>query len=1134
MKKLLLFPLLLIVSVVVVAQTPVPMATQPGLTYTEDFSDIANWTNGFASGIGASRFGGVPVNATGTIPSGTRITVPTTSFVTMSAGGVQRGTDQATPLNSIILLSAGTTDNSSSAAIDFFMDFNGVNAGTLSFDYQVVFNSSGNRNGSLRVYYTINGTTFTELTAAAVLNFTNNVALSGSITNVALPATFNNNPNARLRFYYHNGTGGTTGSRPKISIDNIVVSAIGTPCVTPTAQPTNLNLTNITANSIDGSFTASSPAVDEYLVVMSNNNSLTGNPVNGTSYNVGDGLGDGTVIARGPATTFSATGLSAASHYYFFVFAVNSFCNGGPFYLTNTPLTNDATTSGGQPPCVAPSSQPTSLVFGTTTQSSIAGSFTATTADEYLVIRSTSSSLSVNPSNGQNYTAGATIGNGIVVQRSANTSFTATGLSANTLYYFYIFSFNSQNCSSGPAYNTVLPLTGSTATQPLPVCTTPSAQPTNLQLTSSNNSVAATFSISASADNYLVIQSTSPTISATPVDNTDYTVGDNIGGGTVVINSGTPSFVVNGLTANTAHYYFIFASNKNCSAGTKYLTASPLNGNITTTNLPVNNYYFGTLHAHTDYSDGNKDNPGFTPTDDYLYAMSSMCLDYLGISEHNHYTASHNPGNKIANYHSGVTQANAFTAAHPNFLALYGMEWGVIANGGHVVIYGEGMNQLFGWETGSGAWGTTNNYDVFVAKSDYTGANGLFKTINDRSASNTFATLAHPNSSDFNNIAGSAYNIVADNAIVGTAIESGPAFSTNTTYSDPAPSVGNLSYYQKLLALGYHLGPTMDHDNHNTTFGRTTYSRTAVIAPALTETEIVKGMRNMHFYATQDCDTKVDFSINTKMMGSIFTDRYAPNISVKLTDATTSLAGANINVMYGVPGSNINPVQVYSATGSTLYFTDNSLANLATGYYYIDVTNGTSRIITSPIWYTRIDNSALPVTLSSFAVQKLGEKVKIAWITEQESNSLHFIVEHSTDGRLWQNIATVAAAGNSSVRNYYTAYDDNPANGINYYRLKQVDKDGSYQYSSIKNIVFDVAYRIVTAPNPAKDVLHVYIYSNAVQANIQLMDGAGKVIRNINTDEPHTVIDIKGLSKGLYFVKVTDSYTTTVRKVFVL
>ena len=152
------------------AQTPVPMASQPSFTYTENFSDIANWTNNFASGNGANRFGSVAVNATGTIPSATRITATTAIFQIppSTAGGLHRGTDQATATTSIVLLSAGTADNSSSAAFDLFLDFTGVDAGNLSFDWATVFNGapSSDRKGSLKVYASTDGIAYTDVTAA--------------------------------------------------------------------------------------------------------------------------------------------------------------------------------------------------------------------------------------------------------------------------------------------------------------------------------------------------------------------------------------------------------------------------------------------------------------------------------------------------------------------------------------------------------------------------------------------------------------------------------------------------------------------------------------------------------------------------------------------------------------------------------------------------------------------------------------------------------------------------------------------------------------------------------------------------------------------------------------------------------
>ena len=188
--------------------------------YLENFNDIANWTNNFAAGIGASRWASVGVNATGTIPDGVKITVATTGFVTSTTGGVQKGA------GNIQLLSTNGTDNINADAIDLLLDFTGVTAGTLSFDFATVFNTTGNRNGSLRVYTSTDGTSFTELAAASVVNFTNNVAFTRNVSLVTLPATFTNSATARIRFYDHNGTGpaGSSGARPKASIDNVAVT----------------------------------------------------------------------------------------------------------------------------------------------------------------------------------------------------------------------------------------------------------------------------------------------------------------------------------------------------------------------------------------------------------------------------------------------------------------------------------------------------------------------------------------------------------------------------------------------------------------------------------------------------------------------------------------------------------------------------------------------------------------------------------------------------------------------------------------------------------------------------------------------------------------------------------------------
>jgi trimeric autotransporter adhesin len=1125
---------------------PVAMASQPLLSYTEDFADIANWSNFFITGVGANHFSGLSATGTGGIPNGTTLTASTLSFQSGTpgtSGGVQKGTDQAPPIpitQSIILLSTGSPDNTTSSAIDLYLDFTGVDAGNLNFDYQTFSNSlatgANDRSGSLRVYASTDGITFTELTSAAVLNFINNSPISGSKINIALPASFNRSATARLRFYYSNGNGGTSGSRPKVSIDNLNVTARATvPCVRPTAPATALTFSNITDVSIKGSFTAASPAADEYLVIMSNNSSLTGNPADLQNYLIGDNVGDGTVIARGNINSFTATGLSPLTRYYFFIFPLNSVCIGSPLYYTTTILNGTTSTIAGLPACAAPATQPGNLVLSSTSINSVQGSFTATAADEYLIIRSTFSVLNTLPANTQAYNNGDIVGNGVVVQKSNSTLINAIGLQPGTQYYFFIFSLNSTSCINGPVYNTTTPLNGTATTKPLPPCSVPANQPVSLLLTAASTAVSGTFVGISGADDYLVIRSNSPVLTALPANNTDYPVGSTLGGGTIISNSANTSFIANGLTPNTTYYFFVFAANKSCSGGTKYLTASPLTESIVTAIAITKNYYFGTLHSHSDYSDGNKDQPGYTPADNYNYAMTAQCMDYLGISEHNHFSSIDNPGNSIANYRLGITQANTFTATHPNFLALYGMEWGVISGGGHVVVYGDGMDKLWGWETGSGVWGPSNNYDVYVPKSVYTGSTGLFKTVNDNIASNTFATLAHPNLTDYNNIAGIPYDALADNAVAGISVESGPATSTNTTYTNPASSLFYLWYFQTLLAKGYHLGPTIDHDNHNTTFGKTSYSRTAIIAPALTKTALISAMRNMNFYATQDCDSKVDFTINTKIMGSTVIDRFEPNISATLTDATTSTSSAVIRVMFGVPGSGIPAVKIDSVIGNTLNIRDNNLPNLATGYYYLDIVNGNSRIITSPIWYTRYDAVFQAAKLGAFTAQKTDRTSKLNWSTEKETNSTNFTVERSVDGINWNSIGTVSAAGNSNTRLDYGFTDNAPVTGYNYYRIKLTEADGKFYYTYIRSTFFyATAASAYVAPNPAKGFINIYLIKTGNhQALFQLSNSEGKIVYTNSSAQNQVQISTAGMSKGLYFIKVIDADKVSILKVLV-
>ncbi|QLH47189.1 MAG: hypothetical protein HWD58_17110 [Bacteroidota bacterium] len=151
----------------------------------------------------------------------------------------------------------------------------------------------------------------------------------------------------------------------------------------------------------------------------------------------------------------------------------------------------------------------------------ITASFTASaSADQYLIIQTTSPTLSLLPQDGVVYTAGSAIGNGTILQVSNQLFFTANNLQPATAYYFHVFSIRQAACNGGPRYLTLNPLLITQTTWAL--CPTPVFQAANLQITPlSSSSMQLQFSASPDADEYLIVRNTNTTINL-PVDGITY------------------------------------------------------------------------------------------------------------------------------------------------------------------------------------------------------------------------------------------------------------------------------------------------------------------------------------------------------------------------------------------------------------------------------------------------------------------------------------------------------------------------------------------------------------------------------------------------------------------------------------
>jgi len=186
------------------------------------------------------------------------------------------------------------------------------------------------------------------------------------------------------------------------------------------------------------------------------------------------------------------------------------------------------------------------------------------------------------------------------------------------------------------------------------------------------------------------------------------------------------------------------------------------------------------------------------------------------------------------------------------------------------------------------------------------------------------------------------------------------------------------------------------------------------------------------------------------------------------------------------------------------------------------------------IWLT-----ALPLQLVKFDATLNVSNVNINWETAGEFNTKLFIIERSTNKEnTFKSIATVNAKGSGALNNKYQFIDHEPITGINLYRLKQVDFDNKIQYSKIASVVLSdkkVSYSI--NPNPAYKFIN--IVSNSSENKkifIQLVNIDGKIVKQhvgqINYNYPMK-LNLDGISKGVYFIRLLSDNKTTTNKIVV-
>jgi hypothetical protein len=175
----------------------------------------------------------------------------------------------------------------------------------------------------------------------------------------------------------------------------------------------------------------------------------------------------------------------------------------------------------------------------------------------------------------------------------------------------------------------------------------------------------------------------------------------------------------------------------------------------------------------------------------------------------------------------------------------------------------------------------------------------------------------------------------------------------------------------------------------------------------------------------------------------------------------------------------------------------------------------------------------LPVTLVSFSAARAGDNAKLVWATASEKNNRGFEVQVSADGKAFRTLGFVASQGSNSNTKLDYAYTDTEAGkaGVRYYRLRQIDLDGTDSYSPVRAVSFDgsaLATELSIYPNPATgDDTRLLIQTSEVgNAHLRITDLMGRTLidQTVATANGSTETKLAALTNakaGTYLAQLT-------------
>ncbi|WP_207494851.1 fibronectin type III domain-containing protein [Aridibaculum aurantiacum] len=893
-----------------------------------------------------------------------------------------------------------------------------------------------------------------------------------------------------------------TGSNTRYLTASFLTGSRST-AVTPTVEASNVIITNITSNQ--ATITCTKGNGDRRIILVREGSPVDALPVNLVHYSAHANFGVGSQVGTGNYAVYYNTGntitvnnLSPEKTYHVAVVEANGANN--PVYLTTAPATGSFFTT------LKPTIPASNMTFTSVDGASMDLSWTTGNGTRRIVIARAGAPVSAVPVDGTNYTASSTLTSGqeilpgeYVVTNSTASSLQLKGLAPNTVYHFAVFEYT---ISSGLNYY----LTSQFLASSRSTSVTPALAASNVVISDVTSNSAKITWTNGDGGRRLVIAKAGSSVDATLNNLTYYTPnlifgsGNHLGNGNFSIYSSTGNTAtVTGLQPNTQYHFAVYEYNGNNNP--VYLQTAVPRSSTTTEVRPTQPCTAAVISA----VEGNAITLQWTNgtgTKRIVVAKKGAPVSAAPV-DGTTYTSNTTFGNGTQLLPGEFVVYNGSSSS----VEIKGLEKSTIY---HFAVYeADGSGSAITYLTSAflSAQGTTLNAPTVQS------SNVLFSNI-----TSSTATVTWTNGNGSNRI------VIARKGSPVTAVPVDFVnYSASTAFGNQTLTTGQFIIFK---GAGTNVGAT--NLEPGTTYHFAVYEMNGLHGPVYQLANPAVGSvttlgpplvaaQSIVFNSPASTSVEVRWTNGSGQRRIVVAREAAPTDFVP-ANTTTYTANSFFGTGQAV---GTNSFVVFDGTSDHV-----TVTNLQREKVYYFTVYEYNQFPTGPAYLTANAPTAmfngvlLPVTWIDVQAKHVLTGVEVKWTIEEVNNS-RFEIERSSNGSSYRTIATVASRG--SGRHTYTINDVNHPSGTNYYRIKQVDKDGQSSYSAVVKVVATVNHVMVIEQPVVTHSLKIQLPQLVHGSSVVITDMSGKKVAQAAVNNTVLELPVAHLSAGLYNISLLQS-----------